>query len=467
MQTSEFPIGSRIVLKDLSSPEFNGKFGFINSKLEDGRHQVLLESGAKCNIRPSNMKYESRSISTLSTVEMKYILRTKGVSELNGHGISELREILQNKVSSEEEIAELLYAHQDEDNAVETMIITVGCSPSNIKNVMLPFPRMKVRSTPLNHMQPHWKDKFHTEVSGSTLIVTRTDANTGWRSNLKLAAEYTRKDVPGYFYSDACYSSGTRTIPMSSENQFHFSSEINSNIVEIQLMPDQVLRAAKGSFIYLQNGEGAVTIDDYCPKVSRQRGLKQIFGPKHGVTRADCYSYTGPSSTTGLIGLGASPQSTILLYPLSELGHKIYCKSGSFLASSWNVTIEDMSSILPNFNTFAGSGDLFIQAPSPVIKKTLKAGERLTIRATSIIALTQHNDIEVDHLRIIPAGGKKVMGVMNQLKDVLREEMEQSNGDKNKQQNQNDSDHNWNNRNMITHLTGPGTVWLNAGTCTS
>jgi len=116
--SNAFPVGSRVILKDLTKgTEFNGKVGVVKSKVQDSRQQVLLiQSGKTLGIKPLNLKFEPRSVNSLSISELKTILTLKEVTTLSGYDKSQLREMVHIKTDSEEEIAELLYVHQEKEN---------------------------------------------------------------------------------------------------------------------------------------------------------------------------------------------------------------------------------------------------------------------------------------------------------------------------------------------------------------
>jgi hypothetical protein len=113
-----FPVGSRVILQNLTKgTEFNGKVGVIKSKLTDERQQVLLiQSGKTLGIRPMNLKYEPRSVNSLSISELKTLLTLKEVTQLSGYDKSQLREMVKIKTESEEEVADLLYTHLEQEN---------------------------------------------------------------------------------------------------------------------------------------------------------------------------------------------------------------------------------------------------------------------------------------------------------------------------------------------------------------
>lgn len=90
-------------------PDLNGKSGIVKSALTNGRHQVYVADMSKTfALKPTNLKYEIRSASSLSIKELIAVLKAEnGDSEdLTGMEKSEL----QSKVAliSEEKIAEIL-----------------------------------------------------------------------------------------------------------------------------------------------------------------------------------------------------------------------------------------------------------------------------------------------------------------------------------------------------------------------
>jgi uncharacterized protein YjeT (DUF2065 family) len=106
---TSFPLGSRVILQNLTNADFNGKIGSVKSKLENGRYKVLLiKDGKTLGIKPDNLKYEPRSVNSLNIKEMKQVLTIKEVGNLTGYDKSQLREMVKIKTESEEEIAEIL-----------------------------------------------------------------------------------------------------------------------------------------------------------------------------------------------------------------------------------------------------------------------------------------------------------------------------------------------------------------------
>lgn len=115
---TEFPIGTRVILKDLAKgKQYNGKVGIVKSVLtESGRQLVSIvgDDGAKAlGLKPANLKYEPRAIDSLSIKEIKAVLaaKNKQSDELTGRGgidKSQLLSLVRDTVESEEEVAEIL-----------------------------------------------------------------------------------------------------------------------------------------------------------------------------------------------------------------------------------------------------------------------------------------------------------------------------------------------------------------------
>ena len=114
---NEYPIGCRVILKDLTKTEFNGKVGIVQSKLnQNGRQQILLderddESEEKkiLGLKPINLKLEPRPVDSLTTREMKTVLSRKDyIGSLAGFDKSDLKSLVEGHVTDPEEIASLL-----------------------------------------------------------------------------------------------------------------------------------------------------------------------------------------------------------------------------------------------------------------------------------------------------------------------------------------------------------------------
>ena len=82
---TSFPIGSSVLLQNLvKGAHLNDKKGIVKSKLSSsGRQEVyIFEENKALSIKPANLKYEPRTLSSLSIPEMKSIL-TNGIGSTN------------------------------------------------------------------------------------------------------------------------------------------------------------------------------------------------------------------------------------------------------------------------------------------------------------------------------------------------------------------------------------------------
>ena len=82
---TSFPIGSSVLLQNLvKGAHLNDKKGIVKSKLSStGRQEVyIFEENKTLAIKPANLKYEPRTISSLSISEMKSML-TNGIGSTN------------------------------------------------------------------------------------------------------------------------------------------------------------------------------------------------------------------------------------------------------------------------------------------------------------------------------------------------------------------------------------------------
>eukprot|EP00569_Conticribra_weissflogii_P005116 CAMPEP_0171344692 /NCGR_PEP_ID=MMETSP0878-20121228/19943_1 /TAXON_ID=67004 /ORGANISM="Thalassiosira weissflogii, Strain CCMP1336" /LENGTH=527 /DNA_ID=CAMNT_0011847941 /DNA_START=11 /DNA_END=1594 /DNA_ORIENTATION=+ len=113
---STFPIGSSVLLQGLvGAAQYNDKKGIVRSKINaSGRQEVyVFEANKSMAIKPINMKYEPRDISTLSINEMKGLLLVakklnNEPDEWKGVNKDELQKMVATVADSPEEIAALV-----------------------------------------------------------------------------------------------------------------------------------------------------------------------------------------------------------------------------------------------------------------------------------------------------------------------------------------------------------------------
>ena len=171
---TSYPLGSRVILQGLTKgTEFNGKVGVIKSKLKDERQQVLLiQSGKTLGIKPLNIKYEPRTVNSLSVSELKILLKLKDVTQLSGYDKSQLREMVKIKTESEEEIADLLYTHLEKEKessaAAGSSRNGNGMNPSNdpASALNLTPDQMRQQAQMLRTMPPSQIRRMNPQMAG-------------------------------------------------------------------------------------------------------------------------------------------------------------------------------------------------------------------------------------------------------------------------------------------------------------
>ncbi|KAL7533488.1 hypothetical protein ACHAXR_005265 [Thalassiosira sp. AJA248-18] len=113
---ASFPVASSVLLQNLvKGAHLNDKKGIVKSRLSaTGRQEVyIFEAEKTMAIKPANLRYEPRDLSTLSVSEMKGVLRVSfgfesDKTEWSGMDKEELRQMVKETVTDPLEIAELV-----------------------------------------------------------------------------------------------------------------------------------------------------------------------------------------------------------------------------------------------------------------------------------------------------------------------------------------------------------------------
>lgn len=171
-----------------------------------------------------------------------------------------------------------------------------------------------------------------------------------------------------------------------------------SQVIHVELGPQQCLRAETGAMIFMSDGVEMETTS----AGGFQQGMKRMMtGETFFVSR---FTYTGTSK--GTVALGTSFPSKILRLRLAEfIGHSIICQKGAFLCGSDTINIE--MEFAKNFGAgffggegfilqrLTGSGDAFVRASGALIERDLQPGEVLRISSGCLVAFepSVHYDI--------------------------------------------------------------------------
>jgi len=137
---TSFPVGSSVLLQNLvKGAHLNEKKGIVKSRLSTtGRQEVyIFEENKSLSIKPANLKYEPRTLSSLSISEMKSIL-TNGIGSSNsidftGLDKDSLRTMVQDEITNVDDTLEIakLVAKANEPKNIPTTTSTMNGSASS------------------------------------------------------------------------------------------------------------------------------------------------------------------------------------------------------------------------------------------------------------------------------------------------------------------------------------------------
>ncbi|KAL7499042.1 hypothetical protein ACHAWT_009638 [Skeletonema menzelii] len=210
-----------------------------------------------------------------------------------------------------------------------------------------------------------------------------------------------------------------------------------SQILQVHLRPNQMLRAESGSMLYMTHGV----------KMETSMGLNSndAGGLSTGLTRMMTDSppndeTTANENNVGTVCLGTDFPAKILKLQLNHYPNStVICQKGAYLAGSHSILMEMAFTKKFTVGFFGGEGfvlqklrsggsdndeTVFLKAYGTVVKKELRPNETLRVSSGSLVAMT--SDVEYDVTTM--SGFKNVMFGGEGL--------------------------------FVTTLTGPGTVWL-------
>jgi uncharacterized protein (AIM24 family) len=174
---------------------------------------------------------------------------------------------------------------------------------------------------------------------------------------------------------------------------FDVASKIEGNesqIVTIELEPDQVLRAESGAMMYMTEGVAIQTTTGGGISSGFQR---LMTGQNFFISD---YTYAGEPGTKGVVALGTDFPSRIIRLNLQDYGDKIVCQKGALLCASHTVDVamEFTKKFTTGFfggegfilQALTGHGDVFVKAGGTLIRRDLKEGEQLRVSAGCLVA---------------------------------------------------------------------------------
>ena len=229
------------------------------------------------------------------------------------------------------------------------------------------------RKSPPNFCLDKPESKFASEKPSMTMmtiplsrIIRRSCNNALRRCNTTMFTHQARRHQQLLLMRNRCHSSSitTTTAPSTTNNNNNNdndNSSSNSNststpstilpidfdsaakilgnesqILTVQLRPQQLLRAEAGNMIYMTDhvqmntttGAGGLT-----------QGMTRLMtGQSFFLTD---YTYTGPPNTTGTVALGTPFPSKILRIPFTDYNiQKLVCQKGALLCSSHTIDVQ-------------------------------------------------------------------------------------------------------------------------------
>jgi uncharacterized protein (TIGR00266 family) len=166
-------------------------------------------------------------------------------------------------------------------------------------------------------------------------------------------------------------------------------------LVEIELDPDEGVRAEVGTMTYMDDGiEMDTSIGGDTLLSGLFKGFKRaLTGESFFITT---FVYSGPAGTKGHVGLAAPYPGTIIPLDLGVLGGQFLCQKDSFLGAAAGTEIEVAFTKKLSTGFFGGEGFIlqrlvgnglvFVHAGGTIIERDLAAGESLRVDTGCLVA---------------------------------------------------------------------------------
>ncbi len=217
-----------------------------------------------------------------------------------------------------------------------------------------------VNSNTLNNKSTASKDKLHLKYPNYKSHNINSTQKASFSSNNNNNNPHLPTDP-----SSTTSSDGLIATPIN----FDIASNISGNesqILTINLYPNQILRAESGAMMYMTEG---VTMNTTTGGGVSQSFKRYLTGQNLFISD---YTYNGDEGTFGAVCLGTDFPSKILRLNVDEYGGKIICQKGALLCSSHTIDIE--MEFTKKFSTgffggegfvlqgLVGRGDVFVKA---------------------------------------------------------------------------------------------------------
>ncbi|MEJ2447366.1 MAG: TIGR00266 family protein [Anaerolineales bacterium] len=171
-------------------------------------------------------------------------------------------------------------------------------------------------------------------------------------------------------------------------------------MVEIQLDPQEAIRAEAGTMLYMEKGVQMQTGTGG----GLMKGVQRIFtGESFFIT-----TFLNTSSTLKRVAFAAPYPGKIVPLDLSALGGKFICQKDSFLCAARGIEIEIAFSKKIGAGLFGGEGFIlqrlvgeglaFAHAGGTIIEKDLAEGEVLSVDTGCLVAFSPSVDYDIEFI---------------------------------------------------------------------
>jgi uncharacterized protein (AIM24 family) len=184
----------------------------------------------------------------------------------------------------------------------------------------------------------------------TSLFILRVQSRTTLLTCTRIRTKFSNGNAR--FFSSLVPKKDEENVPASNHDttsliNFDASSSIQgeeSQILQVHLEPNQILRAESGAMLFMTQGIEMSTSLSGSGNNSTSTSSALSDGFKRMLTGQNLfiseYSYNGPSGTKGTVALGTDFPSKIIRFSLKEYNHKIICQKSAYLASDINVDIQ-------------------------------------------------------------------------------------------------------------------------------
>ena len=246
--TTSFPIDARVILQDLmKAPDLNGKKGIIKSELSNGRqHVYVTHLNKSVALKISNLRYEGRTMDSLSVKELKSVLKANDVSELDLSGSD--KPDLQSKVSNlklnDEKLAEILAL----ENAPKPAAASSSVNPTQAANALANMSpdQLRQQARAMRSMPPDQLRRMNPQFANMTndqilMAANQMEMMANNPHMMRAAADQVKNMQPGDIermqreMQNGNIDLNAASTPTPAESQYEQASNIMANMTPEQM----------------------------------------------------------------------------------------------------------------------------------------------------------------------------------------------------------------------------------------